>query len=337
MEYKSQGKIIRGIGGLYTVKLISDGTPLSDLTVNCRARGSLRSGDNRAHTTEKLLVGDNVEIVYTDASFTHEADGSVSPVQDAAGLPDAAVCAVLPRKNALIRPPMANLDLLFIVCASSSPAPDTETIDKLLSVAEYHGIECAVIVGKKELDPCRADELISIYFRAGYPVFAVSCATGEGIDELSSYVLSAMPGKTAAFAGASGVGKSTLISTLFPHLELESGEISRKISRGKHTTRRVELFPSTDGGMLADTPGFSLIDFLNFDFFPFDALIGTMREFDPHLDGCRYDDCTHTKEEGCAVLDAVRRGVIAGSRHESYLAMYSVLKNKHPWDNKNRK
>ena len=337
MEYKTQGKILRGIGGLYTVKLATDGSPLSGCTVNCRARGALRSGDNRPHTTDKPLVGDNVEVVYTDASFTKSSDGGSVPVPDTAGLPDAAVCALLPRKNALIRPPMANLDLLFIVCASAAPSPDTETIDKLLSVAEYYGIECALVVGKSELDRCRADELKSIYTRAGYPVFAVSCATGEGISSLSDYVSSVMPGKTAAFAGASGVGKSTLISTLFPHLELESGEISRKISRGKHTTRRVELFPSTDGGMLADTPGFSLIDFLNFDFFPFDALIGTMREFAPYLDGCRYDDCTHTKEEGCAVLDAVRRGAIAGSRHESYLAMYSVLKNKHPWDNKNRK
>lgn len=336
MEYKTTGKILRGVGGLYLLELAKDGTPLAGKKINCRARGSLRSSDNRPHTTDKILVGDNVEVTYTSASFSTGEDGAVVPQDDTSGLPDTAICNLLPRKNALIRPPLANLDLLFITCAAASPAPATDTIDKLLSVAEYYNIEAAVVIEKCELDPARANELTKIYKLAGYPAFPLSCVTGDGLEEFSQYIRQMMPGRTAAFAGASGVGKSTLINTIFPHLQLESGEISRKISRGKHTTRKVELFPTPEGGHLADTPGFSMIDFENFDFFPFEALTDTMREFAPYLGKCRYDDCTHTREESCAVLAAVEEGKIARSRHENYLSMYEVLKNKHPWK-KNKK
>lgn len=333
MEYKTQCRILRGVGGLYYVSLASPEahaelypdtpSPLAGRSLLSRARGSLRTPDGG-----KIKVGDICEFIYTDNSFT---DGGI-PQDDSSGLPEGAVSAILPRRNSLIRPPLSNLDLLVIVCAAAAPAPATETIDKLLSVAEYHNIEAAVVIGKCELDPDRADELEKTYRSALYPTFKLSCYEKCGLEEFEKYIKSALPGKVAAFAGASGVGKSTLINALFPEMKLAAGEISRKIARGKHTTRQAELFPLEIGGFLADTPGFSMIDFENFDFFPFDALQGTMREFREHYGECRYLDCSHTKEEGCAVLDAIERGEISASRHESYLSMYLTLKAKPRWE-----
>ena len=333
MEYKTQCRILRGVGGLYCVKLADRDehaalyaeteSPLAGRTLLTRARGSLRTPDGG-----KIKVGDLCEFIYTDNSFT---EGGV-PQDDSSGLPEGAVSAILPRRNSLIRPPLSNLDLLVIVCAAAAPAPATETIDKLLSVAEYHGIEAAVVIGKSELAPEVAEKLKATYTSALYPTFTLSCYEGNGIAEFSEYVKSVLPGRVAAFAGASGVGKSTLINAVFPEMKLEAGEISRKIARGKHTTRQAELFPLEIGGFLADTPGFSMIDFENFDFFPFEALPDTMREFREYYGECRYLDCSHTKEEGCAILDAVARGEIAESRHESFLSMYRTLKAKPRWE-----
>lgn len=333
MEYKTQCRILRGVGGLYYVSLAGAEahsalypdtlSPLAGKTLLTRARGALRTPDGG-----KIKVGDICEFIYTDNSFT---EGGI-PQDDSSGLPEGAVSAILPRRNSLIRPPLSNLDILVIVCASAAPAPATETIDKLLSVAEYHGIEAIVVIGKCELDGEVAEKLEKTYKSALYPTFTLSCREGHGLEEFSSYIKERLRGKVAAFAGASGVGKSTLINALFPEMKLAAGEISRKIARGKHTTRQAELFPLEGGGFLADTPGFSMIDFENFDFFPFDALPETMREFREHYGECRYLDCSHTKEEGCAILDAIERGEIAPSRHESYLSMYKTLKAKPRWE-----
>ena len=333
MEYKTQCRILRGVGGLYYVSLADAEThsalypetpsPLAGKSLLTRARGSLRTPDGG-----KIKVGDICEFIYTDNSFT---EGGI-PQDDSSGLPEGAVSAILPRRNSLIRPPLSNLDILVIVCASAAPAPATETIDKLLSVAEYHGIEAVVVIGKCELDGEVAEKLEQTYKSALYPTFRLSCYEGEGIAEFSSYIKERLRGKVAAFAGASGVGKSTLINALFPEMKLAAGEISRKIARGKHTTRQAELFPLEGGGFLADTPGFSMIDFENFDFFPFDDLPDTMREFREHYGECKYLDCSHTKEEGCAILEAIERGEIASSRHESYLSMYKTLKAKPRWE-----
>lgn len=328
------GRIIRGVGGIYSVSL--DG----GMTVSCRARGSLRTSAVEARTAggynaearlERPLAGDMVRVSVSDAAeerlFGGKAPMTANEKKPQDGS-DAVICEILPRRNALIRPPLANLDHLFAVCAAARPAPALPTLDKLLSIAEYNGIEPIIVIGKCELDPQNAAHIADIYRRAGYPVFVLSCVTGEGISALAEFAAKTLAGRVAAFAGASGAGKSTLMNTLYPGLELRTGGVSEKIGRGRHTTREATLFPLPGGGFIADTPGFSLLDFVNFDFFGIEALPGTMREFIPYYGDCRYADCTHTKEEGCAVLEAVKKGDIAPERHESYLQMYGALRSK---------
>jgi ribosome biogenesis GTPase len=229
---------------------------------------------------------------------------------------------------------------LFVTLAVAAPAPLLPMVDKLLCVCDHNGIEPVIVVGKKDLDEERADQLLSTYRKSGFTAFGVSTVTGDGVEELRAYISETMvDGKIAAFAGASGVGKSTLLNLLFPLLAQQTGAVSQKTERGRHTTRQVTLFPSellsaqgSSGYYIADTPGFSLLDFEHFDFFEKEDLPLAMREFRPYLGKCRYTDCTHTKEEDCAIIRALRRGDIAPSRHESFLIMYNELKDKKPWD-----
>ena len=194
-----------------------------------------------------------------------------------------------------------------------------------------------LIFTKTDLDPENATRLSALYRKAGFSVFAVSSSLGEGVEEVRDYLLSALKnGKTAAFAGASGVGKSTLVNRVFPHLSLATAEISEKIERGRHTTRHVELFEIGEGseaGFLADTPGFSLLDFERFDFFALSDLLSTFRDFAPYLGGCRYSDCAHTGEGAaeCAIARAAEEGRLAPSRLASYRSIYRVLKNKNEY------
>ena len=333
MNHQSRGKIIQGIGGLYTIKTAPDTAtppPLDGKTISCRARGVFR------HEGMTPLPGDEVLIGYDDTALKITQDGSVSPADDGSSI---RIEDILPRKNALIRPPMANLEVLFVSMAAAKPAPLLPTVDKLISIAEHNHIEPVIIVGKADLAPARAAELKALYEKAGFASFIVSCEKGEGIDAVANYIKENASDKLSAFAGASGVGKSTLMNRLFPSLSRLTGEISQKNARGRHTTREVTLFALSDlwpdhpevGGYIADTPGFSLLDFTRFDFFEKDDLPLTMRDFAPYLGQCRYSDCTHLKEEGCAVLAAVRRGDISPSRHESFVSIYNDLKDKHPW------
>ena len=332
MEYTDIGKIIKMTGGLYTVRLRpatagSSSGPLAGQTIECRARGHFR------HAGLRPLVGDTVEVRYGNPSDTATRDGSL-PADSRTGC---VLSDILPRRNCLIRPPLANLDMMLVAAASAAPAPDVPTLDKLLCILEHTRIEPVFVVGKCELDPARARELTDIYRRAGFPSFAVSCATGEGLDGLTDFVRSAFPGKTVAASGASGVGKSTLLNTLFPGLGLVTGDISPRIARGKNTTRHTELFPLPEIGAdtyIADTAGFSLLDFEHFDFFGLDELSTSFREFAPYLGTCRYTDCTHLKEEGCAIREAVHAGRIAPSRHRSYCELYAILKSKPSWGKK---
>ena len=309
---------MRGTGGLFLVRIDDDGSPLGGRTLRFRARGGLKR--------DGVVAGDRVNVSYSDLS----SDGR-SGTDDTAGLPDGVIESVYERRNLMIRPPMANLDRLFIIVASAMPAPSTLMTDKLLAVCEYRGIEPAIVIGKSELDPATAECLRDTYEKAGYPVFPLSCRTGEGTELLREHISLIPEGTLCAFCGASGVGKTTLLNRLFPGISLSEGEVSRKTGRGRHTTRIAEIFAFSPAGkviFIADTPGFSMIDFENFDFLTLDALPGCMREFRPCYADCRWADCTHTRESDCGVLAAVREGRIAASRRESYLEMYADLKKK---------
>lgn len=310
MENLKKGIILKGVGGLYSVRLL---TPESEKepVIRCRARGAFR------HNRETPLPGDRVEVL---------CEGEEQ---------EPVIHRICPRQNSLIRPPLANLDFLFVTFASAAPTPILSTVDKLIAIAEYNRIEPLIVVTKSELNPEMADTLANLYQNAGFRTFEVSAKVDTGIAPLKRFVAEELSHKIAAFAGASGIGKSTLLNRLFPGLSLSTFEISRKTERGRHTTRQVELFPlgdTPDCGYIADTPGFSLLDFERFDFFDKEALPETMREFRPYLGECRYTKCSHTKEDGCAVLQAVKEGKIAPSRHASYVELYETLRHKKKWD-----
>ena len=317
MEYPFCGRIIKGVGGLYQVRLFDDApikAQLCERVVACRAKGSFR------HENVTPLVGDIVSLEFEQTGeSTRDAGAVISDIAD--------------RANSLIRPPLANLDIMFVAFAAAKPAPVLETVDKLICILEHHHITPVVVITKQDANPTYAKELCALYRKAGFDTFCTSSKDAFGIEEIRDYIAANCEGKISAFAGASGVGKSTLMNALFPTLSLDTGGLSEKISRGKHTTRRVELY-EVEGGFVADTPGFSMLDFVRFDFFKKEDLPLAMREFEPYIGACRYTKCTHTKEEGCAILEAVREGKIAPSRHQGFLSMYEALKNKHDWSKK---
>ena len=302
------GKVTKGLGGLYEIRIAEDGK-ISRLS--CRAKGNLKRDE------EKLLIGDNVTVTIDDST----PDGVV-------------ISTIAERKNSLIRPPLANLDYLFIVFAAAKPQPVIETVDKLVAIAVHNSITPVIVITKSDLHSDAAEEYAAIYESVNIPTFITSSEAGEGIEALASYIKAEVKcGKTAAFAGASGVGKSTLMNTLFPSLTLATAEISKKIERGRHTTRHVEIFDiddTADTGLLADTPGFSLIDFARFDFFSLDELIPTFPELLSYVGKCRYADCAHVGEgeDECAVAKAAAEGKIPATRLESYRSIYRVLKDK---------
>ncbi len=326
MDYKANGRIIRGVGGLYYVLVASseEATVVGKL-LPCRARGKFR------HSNVTPLVGDTVEIIFNDRTLKTLSSDEANDKKSASEI---MISEIIDRKSALIRPPLANLDYMFISMASASPAPILSTVDKLISIAEFNNIEPIIVIGKSELDRDTANSISDTYRKAGFTVFNVSVFENEGIEELAAFINANLKGKIAAFSGASGVGKSSLMNKLFPSLKLDTGEISQKIERGKNTTRHVELFAhECDGGIgyIADTPGFSMLDFEHFDFFKKEDLPLTVREFGDYIGLCKYTKCSHTKEDGCAILEAVRRGDIAKSRHDSFVEIYEVLKNKTDW------
>ena len=265
MEQEKTGLILKGIGGFYYVKA-------GDTVYECKARGVFR---RNAITP---LVGDHVKLLIEE---------NQSPV----------IAEILPRKNSLIRPPMANLDQLVLVAATCDPAPSTLVIDKIIAAAEDKGISPILVISKIDLE--QAQWLRDIYEPIGFPVVLVSSATGEGVEQVKEL----LRGKITAFTGNSGVGKSSLLNQIDRRFCLETGEISRKLGRGRHTTRQVELFPLEGGGYVADTPGFSAIQMERYDVVHKEQLPYCFREFEPFLDQCRFPSCSHTCEKGCAVLE----------------------------------
>ncbi len=287
------GTILKGIGGFYYVDT-------ADGVIECRARGKFRK------TIGKPIIGDQV---------------SVGMQPDGTGY----LLEIMPRRNQLIRPALANIDLLVAVASAAPPVTDVFLIDKVVAIAENKGIEPLVVVNKTDLDP--GDALISAYQLASISIIAVSAQTGEGVDKLLDWI----DGKTAAFAGNSGVGKSSLLNRLLPGFQAEVGEISDRIGRGRHTTRHIELV-RLGNGYLADTPGFSSFDTEQMDLVLREDLQYAFREFAPYIGKCKFTGCAHIKEKGCAVLEAVAAGHIAQSRHESYVKLYESVKDLKQWE-----
>ena len=293
------GMIVRGTGGLYEADLSAHAGE-AQRRVLCDARGIFRKDKRRP------CVGDMAELTVT------LADGEERGVIE----------ELLPRRNLLIRPPVANVDVLFIVTAAASPEPSLENIDKLTAIAVHNGIEPVILINKTDL--ASAGELERIYRAAGFAAAALS-ARGEGFD--ASAILERLEGRVGVLCGASGVGKTTILNRILPGLGLSTGELSRKTDRGRHTTREVGLMRA-GGGYIADTPGFSLIDFERFDFFKKEDLLAAFPDIERKADGCKFAKCSHTKEEGCAVLAALREGKVEASRHASYAALHALLDKK---------
>ena len=290
-----EGVITKGIGGFYYVKT-------ADGILECKARGRFRK--------EKILpyVGDRVVV-----HAVNETEGSIDEI--------------LPRKNQLIRPPVANIERLVLVMAITAPEPDLKIVDKLLVTAESKEIETAICINKTDLDSGEKTRgFREIYEKAGYPVMEVSAENETGLDEVCRF----LQGKISAFAGNSGVGKSSILS-LVTNRRLETGVISDRTERGKHTTRHVELLELPFGGFVLDTPGFSNIEVSGLTA---DDVRFLFPEIEKLEGKCRFRGCRHVAEPGCAVTEQVKTGLIASSRYQNYKDLAVQLASVKEWQKK---
>ena len=292
----SRGRIEKALSGFYYVNTGRE-------TLQCRARGKFRK--------EGLspLVGDWVQV--------RELGGGEGFVE-----------ALETRRNVFSRPAAANIDQLVILASAAIPVTEPYLIDRIAAIAALKGCDVLVCLNKCDLDP--AEGLYGIYSRSAIPVLRISAETGEGLDALRR----AIAGKLNAFTGNSGVGKSSVLNALVPGLQLPVGEVSKALGRGRHTTRHVELFPLGGGTYVIDTPGFSSFDTEEMDLELKEHLPETFPEFAPYVGECRFTGCTHTKEKGCRVLQAVKDGDIPVSRHKSYLRLFDELKDVQAWQKK---
>lgn len=284
------GRIYKGTGGLYTVKT-DDGFLELKARKNILKKGAeLRAGDY-------VTLGDNV------------------------------IEELLPRKNSLIRPPVSNIDKLLLVIAVRNPDPCFYNIDKMIAVAEYHGIEPVIILNKSDFEDSTG--VANVYGALPYRVYNVSASEKNGTDVVANEI----KGCSCVLAGVSGVGKSTLLNAIAPELLRATGDVSDRLRRGKHTTRCAELF-DVCGGIIADTPGFSSLELEAFDLKDRSKLADCFAEFREYIDDCRFHDCAHVKDLGCAVRAAVEEGKIQRSRYESYVQMYEELGEYKKWEDK---
>ena len=293
MKVNMQGKIIKGIAGFYYVHVVHSGI------YECKAKGVFRN------KKIKPLVGDNVEFEILDEE---NRIGNIINIYD--------------RKNELIRPAVSNISQALVVFAIANPMPNLNLLDRFLVMMERNGIDTIICFNK--IDLVEEEEILKlrdIYVKAGYHVMFTSTKENMGIEE----VLRVIDGKTTAFAGPSGVGKSSLLNALIPEANSQTGEISEKIKRGKHTTRHTEIFNVSDDTYLMDTPGFSSLYVNDFEK---EELKNYFREFIEYNNGCRFTGCVHVNEPDCLVKEAVENGEISQSRYDNYILMYEEIKNK---------
>ena len=287
-----EGYIKKGIGGFYYVKC-------GEEVLECKAKGIFRKRGISP------VAGDQVVVEV-------ENGGNV-------------IAEIKERRNVFVRPPIANLDVLFIVASTVQPVPSTLVLDKLTAIAVDKNVQPVLVFTKGDL--ASTEKLLSAYGKSTLPVIVVNHATGEGIEEIEQHI----KGNLCAFCGNSGVGKSTLLNALLPHVEQETGGISQKLGRGRHTTREVEIFEAF-GGYVADTPGFASLDTGKACYIPKENLQYAFPEFEPYLSQCKFTGCAHRNEKGCAVCAALEAGEISRTRYDSYAAMYDEVKDIKDWE-----
>lgn len=292
MKNTFENVIIKGIAGFYYVKT-------SQGLLETKAKGIFRKRGLSP------LPGDTVELQQQEGSWT--------------------ISEIKPRKNTFVRPAVANVDHFFLVVSTVEPAPSTWIIDQLLAVAVDKGVRPVLVITKTDLQSCEA--LTEIYRQSGIQVLTANAETGEGVEEIRRMLCD----KISVFSGNSGVGKSTLLNAVLPDVQLETGEISKKLGRGRHTTREVQLFEAY-GGLVADTPGFSSLDLEKAAPIPKENLQYAFPELAPYVLQCKFTGCSHTCEKGCAVRKALEDGLIAPSRYQSYCMMYDQAKNRKDWE-----
>lgn len=286
------GIIVKGIGGFYYVET-------AEGIYECKARGIFRK--------EKItpLVGDSV-VITVDVNGKNSID------------------SIAERKNLFNRPPVSNVDNLVIIASTCEPRPNMIIIDRLTAVAIHKNVRPIIVFTKDDLHS--ADEYVDIYSSTGIETFVVSNTTNEGVDDVKKI----LSGCVSVFTGNSGVGKSSLLNCIFPDFKLETGEISKKLGRGRHTTRHVELF-RFENGYIADTPGFSSLDFETNDIIRKEELEDCFPEFSDYLGQCKFTSCSHTNDKGCRIVQALNEGYVNKSRYESYVALYNEVKDIKDW------
>ena len=294
------GKIIKGIASFYYVKA-------GQTIYECSARGIFRK------KSISPLIGDNVEISTKDNDSLR------------GGYETASIEKILPRRNEMIRPPVANVDQAIIVVSANHPKPNLDLLDRLLILVQEQDIDACICINKVDTDQdSEYLKIKEIYEAVGYTVLATSATKGIGLSDLKDY----LKDKTSFLAGNSGVGKSTLLNAVDPAFALETGGLSLKVQRGKHTTRHVELMPLEIGGYVLDTPGFGSV---SIDHLEADDLRHYYIEFVDYEGTCKFNGCSHIHEPGCSVKAAVEKEIINSRRYENYIVMYNQLKDIRRW------